>query len=355
MQNINSEDKKQNINPQEEKADLLRRTDIRTMQKDVMKLREIESQKEKERVAAIRIAGMDKIGKTQPVPPPPFQSQPVPKPPSAQVQNEKKEESSVYLIPKPPKRITQIQKVLVRMMVIVVVLLIIGFFYWYFFVKTSSQPKQEPVATTTEQIVIEEETTTEPIIPVVKEIVIYPALIKTIATETIEVASSSELVSLLPELMKKPFKLGFTRILIKNNTENRLLGLNDFFQAFGVKTPEGFFDKINTEGTLFIYAAKNQNRLGFVTETNDSAALSTLVLSWEKTIEKDMETLYSVLGKKGASTISYFRKTVYKNDSFRYVSFLPANFGICWSISNNYFIWTTSGESMPKAIDALIK
>ncbi len=293
----------------EEKKELLKREEIRTMQKDIARLREIEAQKERERVAALKL---EEIKKEKPPPPPKIEKPKVP---------------SKALIPKPlPKKPSPFKKVLVRGVILVVLLLIFGFFYWFLGVK---KPPEEVILPAEEEIIPPEEKEEE--VVEAPEIVIPPSLISVNATETLEITTLKELPLFLSQLLEKKFETGwFTLILIKDVKENKILGLKKFFEAFKVKTPQGFLDKLNNDFTLFIYTNKGVNSFGFIIKIKEKEGLTGLATSWGSMLEKDTENLFPVLSKEGPAPIPFF-----------------------WSIFKDYFIWTSSGESILKIINEL--
>jgi len=320
----------------EERLEFLKREEIVTMQKDVARLRETEAQKERERIAAITPG--EKIPEAS-------------KLPAGRVEKEEEgiEKGKVEsLIPKFPKKPSPFQKVLIRIIAVSVLFLFVGFFYWFFGIRKTENPPEEEI-TPGEEITPTGEEVTEG-----QEIVIPLSLISVNATETLEISSPIEASTSLPDILGKKFDVdSFVRILIENKTENKILGLKEFFELFQVKTPEGFLDKLNDDFTLFIYSSIGANRLGFAAEIKDKAGLVNALNSWEPTMEKDTEALFTVLGKQGMAPVSYFRTASYKGTSFRYISFPPANFGICYSMLDDYFLWTTSGESMTKVLNKL--
>ena len=124
--------------PEEEKLEFLKREEIQTMAKDLAKLREVEAQKERERIAALKI-------KEEITPPLLEKEEKIPEKPSPAASGTmagKKEETPVALIPKPLKKASSFQKVLVRITLVLILFLIAGFFYWYFAIK-SKFPSEE--------------------------------------------------------------------------------------------------------------------------------------------------------------------------------------------------------------------
>jgi len=246
--------------------------------------------------------------------------------------------------PHVPRRPSGSQKFTVRILTIVLAILfyiliyrLLTFFYWYFYVSEgipiTPPQKEEPVSQ-------------EPVIP--------SALIAANYTETLEVSGQEQIALVLSTLMKKTFESdGFIRVLIKNTSENRYLGINEFFQAFDIKTPEGLLTKLDNDFNLFIYTSKKINRLGFVAKVSNNEGLESSMKYWETSMEKDTTTLFKSLGKTVPASSSKFKASTQKAVIFRYISFPQGNFGICWSTFDNYLLWTTSGESMLKTINAL--
>jgi len=256
-----------------------------------------------------------------------------------------KEEITETLIPKLPKKPSPIKKILIRALIFAILLSVIGFFYWFF---TVEKVKPLKIILPLEEKKTEEERNEKP------EIIIPASLISVNATETLEITNSSEISVLLPQLLEKTFETeGHIRILFKNINENRVIGLKEFFEIFEVKTVEGLLEKLNNDFTLFIFSSQGVNRLGLVAEIKEKENLVNLILSWETTMEKDTEKIFEVLGKKEPASFPYFEKAVYKNVVFRYISFPADNFGICWAVVEDKFLFSSSGESMIKSIDKL--
>jgi hypothetical protein len=316
---------------QEEKKELLRREEIKTMSKDISQLREIEAQKEKERLIALK--------NQEPVQPIQTKQEETLKP---------EEEQPAAFIPPLPEEFSSPKKVFVRIAIIAIILLLVGgFFYWYLVIKKQSAPE------ITEQLSIVP-TSTAPEIPA--EIIIPPSLIEVQSTFTIEATSSEDVPLLMSQFLKTKMATssGFARILIKNTKENKLLGLSDFFSVFKITAPPGLLDKLSNDFTLFVYSNNGLNRLGFLTEIKDKENIYNTGKSWEPTMEKNTENFFAFLGNGKTSHPLSFRQAYYKKVPFRYFSFSTNKFGICWS-TYDYFIWTTSGESMLRIIDVLLK
>jgi len=324
--------------PQEEKKELLRREEIKTMSKDISQLREIEAQKEKERLMALEAQKEQQRASS----PPPFL-------PTEETLKKFETEQPKSFAPEIPEEISSSNKnVWVKIGIIAVVLLVIGgAVYWFLTMREQPAPdetEQLPVTTTTEEVVEQRE---EPVIPL--------SLFEMQSLQTLTAASIEDVPLILSQfLATDSTNTGFIRILIKDVTNNRYLGLAEFFSVFNVNTPTGLLDKLNDEFTLFAYSSNGNNRLGLAAAIEDNENLYILGKSWEPTMESDTEELFASLNEEKTKSPTSFKQTYYKKYPFRYASFSGNQFGICWS-AYNYFIWTTSGESMIRTIDSLLK
>jgi hypothetical protein len=262
------------------------------------------------------------------------------------------EKTEEVLVPRPiPKRPSLIEKIFIRVLVLLVLFgffgLLFTFWYWYFKVREVPAPPPPPA-----QEVIPE----EKVIPEKPEVIIPPSLISVEETETLEISKIEEIPEKVGEILTKEIKEGdLVRILIKNVPENKIISLSEFFEAFQIKTPDNFDQKLGENYTLFLFSQKTGKRLGFVAEIKEKEGLSDLLKSWEKTMEKDFENLFKLLGKEKPALFSYFRDGKYGEKDFRFQTFTSQDLGICYSIFDNYFLFTSSGESLNKAIDKLTK
>lgn len=243
----------------------------------------------------------------------------------------------------PPKRPSTFEKIFIRVLIIGFLVAIwagiFTFWYWFFTREKPTPPSPPPVA---EEKPVEKP---GPVIP--------PSLIPAAETKTLEIASAEELKPKLSEFLKTGefLELKFYRILIKNNTENKILNLKEFFEALQIKTPENFYQKLDLDFTLFLYPTAKYNRLGFIAKIKEGENFPVTLKSWEKTMEKDFENLFSLMNKEKPALIPYFRGAQYRGASFRFQTFTKEDLGICYSIFDDELIWASSWESLTKAID----
>lgn len=245
----------------------------------------------------------------------------------------------------PPKRPSGFEKIFIRVLIIGFLVAIwagiFTFWYWFLTREKPTLPLPSPV--------VEEE-------PVVKPgPIIPPSLIPITETKTLGIASAEELKTKLSEFLSTGEfpELKFYRILIKNDTENKILNLKEFLESLQIEAPEDFYQKLDLDFTLFLYPTEKYNRLGFVAKIKEGEAFPATLKSWEKTMEKDFENLFSLIGKERPALISYFRGAQYQGVSFRFQTFTKEDLGICYLILGDKLIWTSSWESLTKVIDLI--
>jgi len=248
------------------------------------------------------------------------------------------------LIPKPlSKKPSPFKKVLVRGVIVILLLLIFSFFYWFFGVK--KLPEEEALPPAEEEIIPPEEEIIEK-----PEIFIPPSLISVAETKTREISQNEETPGVFSQLMGEELPLGsFLRIVIKNTSENRLASLKDLSQSFQVEAPEEIFQKLEPDYTLTLYSQEQGKRVAFVTKIKEEGGLTELLKAWEPKLEKGV----SISGEEIPVLTPYFKVADYQGATFRYQTFSKDDLGICYSVFNDYFILTSSGESMLKIIDKL--
>ena len=318
----------------EEKKEFLEREEIRTMAKDLSRLREAEAQKEKERIAALQL---EKIKKEEKIIPPFLSERPLEEKPV-------KESLILKLLPKRP---SFSQKVLIRGVVVFLCLLLIsGLFYWA--LGTKRPPTEEVTPPPTgEEIPPEEEVVEKP------EIIISPSLLSITETRTLEVSKNEEIPEYFNRLMAEELQKGaFTRVVIKNISENRLASLENLFGAFQIEAPEGTSKKLEADYTLAIYPQGQGKRIVFAAKIGEEEGLAELLKNWEEKITKEG---FFVSGNKVPTLLSYFKTSSYQNVNFRYLTISKEDSGICYAFLDNYFVFATSFESLKKAIEQVKK
>jgi len=357
----------------EGKLEFLKREEIRTMERDLSELREAEAKKERERIAGlrtdkgVRIEKEKKEGRSQEKSEDTEKEKKLlefvgkrtkeiwqkeaqeAKEKMASFKPEKKElltqeQPPRTVIPEATKKSSPFRKILARGVVVLILILAAGFLYWFFAIREKGAEEPQPS---------EKETPiTEEVPEEAPEIIIPPSLLATVDTRTLEISSEEELPPLITQLLAEKFEtLGAYRILIENTKENKLLGLEEFFQAFEIESPEGLLAKLDNDFTLFLKADETYNSLGLITKVEETEGLLSLVQGWEKTMSQDTEKLFLALGKEGEAIASSFRTSTYKGAGFRYLTISRTDFGLCYGWFDDYFVITSSFSSMATAVE----
>ena len=238
------------------------------------------------------------------------------------------------------------QKIWIRIILSLLALSILAlaatFSYWYFIVR-EKPPTEEPKITTPVNPVPEQ-----------KELIIPPPLFYLENSQTLKTPQTSEVPFLLFQALQGKTTPGsLTRILLEDTENVKILGLKESFDSFGIIPPENFYSKLSDNATLFIYSQEEGNRLGLAVKTNDRAGLTSIMTSWEETMEENLKGLFELLGKDAPALYSYFRDAQYQETNFRFQTFSRQDVGIVYAIFDDYFVLTTSWKSMEKVLDKL--
>jgi len=235
-----------------------------------------------------------------------------------------------------PKKPSFREKLWVRSLIVAVILVILAgiltFWYWYFVIR-SSGPVYPPG--------YERER---------EGIQIPPSLFSVGDTTIITITEDKELKDAISKVLEKSLPAGqFKRIVIKK--EGKILGIKDMFDILSVSVSENFYNNISDEPTMFVYSQGQGNRFGFVTKISGASNdLNVVLKSMEPTMETDFENLFALMGKEGRATAPYFKDASavegYEGVNFRFKTLNQNDLGICYSISDFYFVFSSSWESM---------
>lgn len=245
--------------------------------------------------------------------------------------------------PNPPQKF--VIRILLSILVIAILALFATFWYWYLIVRQSPSGGVEPTAT-------EPATTTEEVVE--EELIIPPPLFYTEGLQTLKVSQTGEVPFVFfQSLQSQISQNSVNRILIEDTSKNEIMGLRDFFDVFSVTPPEGFYDKLADDATLFVFSQEEGNRFGLVVEIRQKQGLPELLSSWEATMEEDLDKLFELwMGEEPPLSI-YFRDAEYQEADFRFQTFSLEDLGIVYSVYDDYFILTTSWKSMEETLDRL--
>lgn len=304
-----------------EKLDFLKHMDVRTMTKDVARLRRKEAEKERKRIENLASKK------------------------AAKVREEKDKtiaDSLIYgdhaktreiRIPRAPSRSDKLFiRVLVVLFLIFTIGNIIGFTYYYFFItdKTTAPQEQPPPA-----------------------ILVIPNSLITVR-ETIQSSftQKEEIPQILSEMLDAQRENGFIRIVLKDSLNNKVIQLTEFFNAFNITSPPEILNLLEDDFTLFLYTNEGVKRLGLVAQGREGIAVA--AIDWEQSLEQDTKELFDIIGEKGQGYIANFRTATIDGDIVaRFQTLSLNNLGIVYGIVDNKFILTSSLQSIEDIIQEL--
>ena len=235
-----------------------------------------------------------------------------------------------------------------KFFVAAIFLLTLCFFGWVIYNYVLKPSLTEPEVGTP---IVEEEPLPEEEIP--EEIPLPTSLFPIKELEVLELEEREEIPSLIGQFLEEEIREGvFVRILIKDLKENKFLGLREFLEAIEVKAPDDFYSSLGNEFTLFVFSQKEGKRVGFVASIFEEGFEKTL-RDWEPTMEEDFDSLFVLMNKKDPALVSYFKDTSYNGETIRYQTFSRQDLGICYSLFEDYFVFTSSFESIKTALDSL--
>jgi beta-N-acetylhexosaminidase len=245
----------------------------------------------------------------------------------------------------PPERPKPFLKILIRGIILIFFLLALGgFLYWFFWIR--KPPPEEPFIPPPEEKIEREEPE-----KIIKETEIIFPLISVKETKVIEISKIEETSGLLSQLMEEELPFGtFTQIVIKNISENRLASLEDLSLAFQIEVPKEIFEKLESDYTLSIYSQKQGKRIALIGKIKKEEEILEILKNWEKKIKKEG---ILISGKKIPVLVPYFKTAFYKDIAIHYLTISKDDLGICYVCFDNYFILTSSFESIKKVIDKI--
>ena len=340
---------------EEETLQFLKREEVRTMAKDMARLREQEAKKERERITKIKTGLPAQAGEprqeapvlVQTPKPQPIQGaktrsgseRPMPPPlmPHAEgLPTVRQEQKPVFLRTK-----TRSEKILIRAIIIGILLFIllngITFGYWYFIERKAGAGTGS----------------TEPILQYSPAPIQTPAaFFETLQETTINLGAADDLIALVSDTLEKEYPQGFTRILVKNEGGS-FLTTQEFLRRAGIAAPEPLLSLLQNDFMLFAYSSPARKRLGIITDLAQSEGAQDIIKNWEATVEQDTKPLWEIVEQKGSAYTPFFRQTAYQNNQVRFQTFSELDFGIVYTLFETKLILTTSFESLTKTVDLL--
>lgn len=352
--------------PAEEKLEFLKREEVRTMAKDIAKVREEEAKKEQERIASLkkeaeRPKRPEVVLAQHPEAKKPAAVSPIQKEGPAQPQAglnapQVPEQKKAPLILKRPLK--RSEKLFIRLvlgaLIVFVVFNAVAFGFWYFFkrepapepAQTSKEVKEPPVALPEEQNLAEP----APIEPALPPAAVPVSFFQAPQHELL-LGNSKELLKELQSFLAAPPALGFLNIVVK--TQLGILSTEQFLEKSGITMPPTLKEKLTENTMLFSYYNDNKKRLGIIFELKDTEGVTDELRSWEPTLEQDTSAFFDIIGGKGSAYAPSFRSAAYQGVLVRFQTFSVIDFGIVYGLINNKLMLTSSFESFQGAVDQL--
>jgi hypothetical protein len=232
-------------------------------------------------------------------------------------------------------------------MVLILIFLFAFSLAWFFVSKRISRKTKEvsPIEEVSLPATPTEEEIKKP------EISIPPPLISFEKEKTIEIKEKREIERKILEEMGGEIEEGkMERLVIKNLSENRLISLEEILDAFQIWSPEGILEKVE-DFDLGIYSQKEGKRIILVAKIKEGEKLDELK-DWEGKIEK--EGVF-VSGEKIPTLYKKFKEILIEGEKVRFLTISRNDLGICYSLIDNYFVFSESLNGMEKVIEKIKK
>ena len=330
----------QRINKEGEgkKLEFLKRKEIRTMRKDLKSLREEKAERERMKMSGSKTKKGGFVSPSTPT-------------------AKKDSSSKLSFTPKSSKSPTRANKILIRIGFLLFFFLTIGAVYWTYtfgipsFENLSPWKKQGELK---EDILISEEPKEEEPIVSKKEVV-SPDIIPVAKTVSVELTNNRGLFATATEQLIEetlPENL-FSRILIKNKETGEPVLLEDFGADIYLQT---LFENIgDSTGETFNFLAypqeEGQREVLIIKIEGEKAPEKTLELWEEKITEGGLPVFGDLLSTSTTFTFKSF--DINEEIPIRYITISREDLGVCYSLFKDYFVLSSSFESMEKALEAL--
>ena len=308
--------------------EFLKREEIKTMEKDVDKLRENEARQEREKIIKIRV-------EAPPLSPPPLTKTPGPIPqpstPATTTEEPTEEKNNLF------------RKILVRGGLIVFGLLILISVFWFLGARNWFKSEPAPIDNQPE--------TSQSGAEQLPAVILSKPLIAVSRTEILKIASNEQIPAAINQLLDQGLpEEEFIRLAIENSKENRLASLSEIAGAFQIEAPLEILQKLDQNYTLVIIKQKEGVRFSLVAKTTDKNGLIKSLKEWET---KTAKTGANIGEKKFPPLSSSFKTAAWQKTSFRYLTLGKNDSGICYLVIDDYFVLTSSFGSMKKIIEEL--
>lgn len=176
-------------------------------------------------------------------------------------------------------------------------------------------------------------------------------------TREASISSLEEIKSLLSQWVQEDQeKNTFRRLLIKTS-DNKYVSLKDIFNSIEVRVPANFYSNFGDNYTLFSYSQTEGNRLGVVVEVAKTEDLSNSMRAEESVMKEDFIPLLNLIHTGDPTKVQQFRDAIslpgYKGPNFRFLTTSTKDLGLCYLVSQDRFIFTTSLTSIENLVERM--
>lgn len=141
--------------------------------------------------------------------------------------------------------------------------------------------------------------------------------------------------------------------LVEIKEENKILELEKLLQKIVIEIPEEIMVNLKDNYALIFFNFEDEHRLGLILEVDNLKRVQKNVKQWEAKMPNDLNGLFLETKIGRPSTID-FQENVYRGFKIRYLNFPESDITIDYVFVGNKLIITTSKKSIYNIIDILI-
>ncbi len=366
-----------NVMRPDQKRTYLERGEVRTMEKDMVRIREEEARREQQRIAELKAhreaekekTAVERIRAT---------ALATRQQEETQKREDLKKIQDSILPPGEERRIRDLppppsagKKIFLRLLVIIVfafiVVNVVLFTAWYFLFRDQATAFQFPNIPFISQWLNRPEPQPSPPSPAPAPtptpqppspqppITSIANAINPVHTSTLQFNGSSDLSSLLIQVLQGQQQPGFTQLRFQQKTTTEfLVNGSEFFSLFGVALPESADSYLSNNSFFFSYSYTRGNRFGMIVETQSPNEARAAFDQWAPQIEQTLSPILSFWApQKTSAYTTVWRSSAQGGVEIRFQTFSLQDYGIVYAVVDKYVIFASSFEATKAAIEAL--
>ncbi len=135
-----------------------------------------------------------------------------------------------------------------------------------------------------------------------------------------------------------------------------LIGVSEIktIESLNINVPVKVSNALEGKYTFFSYVQPEGNRVGFVVKVINRETLETDLKDWEITMKEDLKPIF--LNQELSEPVTTeFQDSIYRDINIRYLNFTDSTLAIDYALIGDYFVITTSKDSMYKVIDRILE